>query len=141
MSDKKTLYVAGLDESVTKQLLLAAFIPFGDIVDVKLPLDYKTQKNRGFGFVEFEDPQDARAAVENMDNSELCGKVLSVSIANPTAMQNIESDRTLLSSSEVEELAKQTMKAVGFVDPIAVGTLNKPVEEDSEPAQKKQKTE
>jgi peptidyl-prolyl isomerase E (cyclophilin E) len=139
MSDRKILYVAGLDESVTKQLLFSAFIPFGDIVDVKLPLDYKTQKNRGFGFVEYEDPQDARAAVENMDNSELCGKVLSVSIANPTAMQNLESERTLLSSNEVEELAK-TIKTIGstFVDPISE-SLKK--QEDGEPEQKKQKTE
>lgn len=139
MSDKKTLYVAGLDESVTKQLLLAAFIPFGDIVDVKLPLDYKTQKNRGFGFIEYEDPEDARAALENMDNSELCGKVLSVSIANPTSMQHLESEKTMLTSGEVEELAKTVSATIGFVDPISQKL--KQQQEDSEPETKKQKTE
>lgn len=43
----------GLDEAVTEAVLHAAFLPFGDIKDVSLPLDHGTQKNRGFGFVTF----------------------------------------------------------------------------------------
>ena len=44
----------------------AAFIPFGDLVDVQIPLDYETEKHRGFAFVEFELQEDAQAAIENM---------------------------------------------------------------------------
>lgn len=29
----------------------ASFIPFGDIVDINLPIDYETEKHRGFAFV------------------------------------------------------------------------------------------
>ena len=29
------------------QVLHAAFIPFGDILDVQIPLDYETEKHRG----------------------------------------------------------------------------------------------
>lgn len=43
----------GLDEQVTDQILTAAFIPFGDLKDVNIPLDQTTQKNKGFGFVTF----------------------------------------------------------------------------------------
>jgi len=42
-----------LDEAVTEAVLHAAFLPFGEIKDVSLPLDHGTQKNRGFGFVTF----------------------------------------------------------------------------------------
>lgn len=52
---KTTLYVGGLEESVTEAELHTAFIPFGDIKDVSIPLDNTTGKHRGFGFVEFEE--------------------------------------------------------------------------------------
>jgi len=41
----------GLAEEVTEKHIHSAFIPFGDIVDVNLPLDYETEKHRGFAFV------------------------------------------------------------------------------------------
>ncbi len=37
-------------------MLHAAFLPFGEIKDVSLPVDHGTQKNRGFGFVTFQEP-------------------------------------------------------------------------------------
>ena len=76
MSHKKILYVGGLDEKVDQAILHAAFIPFGDIKEVQIPLDHATQKNRGFGFVDFEEREDAAAALDNMNNSELYGRVL-----------------------------------------------------------------
>ena len=51
---KTTLYVGGLEENVNEAILHSAFIPFGDIKDVNIPLDHATGKHRGFGFVEFE---------------------------------------------------------------------------------------
>ena len=40
---------------------------------------------KGFGFVEFELVEDARAALENMDDAELCGQVIHVKIAKAKA--------------------------------------------------------
>lgn len=51
---------------MTEEVLRSAFIPFGDIVDVQIPLDYETEKHRGFAFIEFELPEDAVAAIDNM---------------------------------------------------------------------------
>jgi len=42
-----------------------------------------TEKHRGFGFVTFEQREDAKAAIENMNNSELYGRVLRVNVAKP----------------------------------------------------------
>ena len=78
---KTTLYVGGLDDSVTAATLHAAFIPFGDVKDVPLPLDPGTGSHRGFAFVEYENPADAAAAVENMNDAELLGRVLRVNLA------------------------------------------------------------
>merc|ERR1712086_344399 len=81
--DKRTLYVGGLEENVDEAIVHSAFIPFGDIVDVNIPIEQTTQKHRGFGFVTFEEREDAKAAIENMNNSELYGRVLRVNVAKP----------------------------------------------------------
>uniref|UniRef100_A0AAY4C0I9 Peptidyl-prolyl cis-trans isomerase n=1 Tax=Denticeps clupeoides TaxID=299321 RepID=A0AAY4C0I9_9TELE len=39
---KRVLYVGGLAEEVDEKVLHAAFIPFGDIIDIQIPLDYET---------------------------------------------------------------------------------------------------
>lgn len=63
---------------------MAIFIYFtGDIKDVSIPLDNTTGKHRGFGFVEFESRDDASAAVDNMHNGELYGRIMRVNYAQP----------------------------------------------------------
>ncbi|NWX28956.1 PPIE isomerase, partial [Notiomystis cincta] len=69
----------GLAEEVDEKVLHAAFIPFGDITDIQIPLDYETEKHRGFAFVEFE-----LAEVRNQQNeSELFGRTIRVNLAKP----------------------------------------------------------
>lgn len=64
-------------------MLHAAFIPFGDITDIQIPLDYETEKHRGFAFIEFELAEDSAAAIDNMNESELFGRTIRVNIAKP----------------------------------------------------------
>jgi RNA recognition motif-containing protein len=88
---KATVYVGGLDHAVNEKILADAFLPFGEIVDVSLPkpdLSSSTDPHRGFGYVEFEVPGDAKEAIENMDQSELFGRVIKVSAAKPQKESN-----------------------------------------------------
>ena len=39
------LTVGGLAEEVNEKIINAAFIPFGDIIDIQIPLDYETGKS------------------------------------------------------------------------------------------------
>ncbi|KAK9915374.1 hypothetical protein WJX75_008158 [Coccomyxa subellipsoidea] len=80
---KTTLYVGGLEENVNEAILHSAFIPFGDIKDVNIPLDNTTGKHRGFGFVEYENAEDSADAIDNMHNAELYGRVLRCNYAQP----------------------------------------------------------
>ncbi|XP_044737154.1 peptidyl-prolyl cis-trans isomerase E isoform X3 [Chrysoperla carnea] len=82
-NNKRTIYVGGLAEEVDEKILNATFIPFGDIVDVQIPLDYESEKHRGFAFIEFENAEDAAAAIDNMNDSELFGRTIRVNIAKP----------------------------------------------------------
>ena len=60
------MILGGLAEEVDEKILNAAFIPFGEIVDVQIPLDYESEKHRGFAFIEFESAEDAAASIDNM---------------------------------------------------------------------------
>ncbi len=60
---KTTLYVGGLEENVNEAILHSAFIPFGDIKDVNIPMDNTSGKHRGFGFVEYENAEVSAAVV------------------------------------------------------------------------------
>jgi RNA recognition motif-containing protein len=83
---KSTLFVGGLDNNVTAGILHAAFVPFGEIVDISLPKPEQpssTDPHRGFGYIEFELAEDAREALDNMDQSELFGRIIKVATAKP----------------------------------------------------------
>ena len=87
VNDKRTLYVGGLEESEAEATVRAAFIPFGEITEVNLPLDNSSTKHKGFAFVQYEDKDDAAHAIDNMNNAELNGRVLRVNLAKPDAVK------------------------------------------------------
>jgi len=82
-ASKKIIYVGGLADEVDQKVLNAAFIPFGDIIEVNLPIDYETEKHRGFAFIEFELAEDASAAIDNMNEGEMFGRQLRCNLAKP----------------------------------------------------------
>lgn len=80
------MYVGGLAPVATSTHVYDAFIPFGEIVDVQVPKNDKpdaADPHRGFAYVEFEDPDDAKEAIDNMDQAEFFGRILKVSASKP----------------------------------------------------------
>jgi cold-inducible RNA-binding protein len=61
--------------------LRTLFVEFGPVKTVRVCLDRTTGTPRGFGFVEMERPEDAAAAIENLDERELHGRRLSIRYA------------------------------------------------------------
>lgn len=91
LASKRVVYVGSLSESITSKVLRAAFIPFGNIRSVDIPMDYAQGTKRGFAFVEFDDADDAEEAVFNMDGSELMGKTIRVSLAQANQANKLSS--------------------------------------------------
>ncbi|KAF9883573.1 hypothetical protein FE257_003172 [Aspergillus nanangensis] len=88
---KSTIYVGGLDQAVTMHTLAEAFVPFGEVVDITLPnpdVPNSKEIHRGFGYVEFDLPGDAKEAIDNMDGSELYGRTIKVAAAKPQKDSN-----------------------------------------------------
>lgn len=63
-----------------------AFMPFGEIAQILMPMENGSMKHRGFAFVEYELIEDAEHALFNMNNAELYGRVLKLSYAKPQAL-------------------------------------------------------
>jgi RNA recognition motif-containing protein len=77
------LFVGNLDYTVTSDDIKQAFAPFGTIVDAVVIMDKMTGRSRGFGFVEFSKPEEAKAAVEKLNGSDLKGRKINVNEAKP----------------------------------------------------------
>jgi len=60
------LFVAGLPYDLYDDELVEIFEKFGPLVSAKVTLDRETGKSRGFGFVEMQNEQDARDAIEHL---------------------------------------------------------------------------
>lgn len=70
-NEKNTIYVGGLADEVTEKLLNDIFIVFGEISEIQLPIDYESQKHRGFAFICYESQEDAGHAVDNLNDAEI----------------------------------------------------------------------
>lgn len=75
------LFVAGLDYNTGEKTLIEAFEKYGTIVSAIIIKDRESGKSRGFGFVEFDNPQSSRLAIDNMDQEHLDGRKITVDIA------------------------------------------------------------
>lgn len=64
------LYMKNLDSDITEDFLMEKFSEFGKIVSLVISKD-DNGASRGFGFVNFENPDDARKAMETMNGLQL----------------------------------------------------------------------
>lgn len=83
MDQNNKLFVGNLDFSVTSEELRQAFEQFGTIVDAVVLTDKFSGRSRGFGFVTYETNEMAEAAKNAMNEFELKGRKIAVSIARP----------------------------------------------------------
>ena len=79
----KKLYVGGVSYSTTEDGLSAAFSKAGQVASVAIIMDKMTGRSKGFGFVEMETEEGAKAAIEMWNGQELDGRKLTVNEARP----------------------------------------------------------
>jgi len=80
-----TLYVGNISYSMKEEELKKAFGQFGEVVSVKIIIDKRTGKSKGYGFVEMDSDASADEALKNMNGKELAGRNVKVNKANSQA--------------------------------------------------------
>lgn len=113
---KKTLYIGGLADNIDMNILRSVFAPFGDIIDISLPIDYSTQKHKGFAFVEYQLPEDAADAIDNMDHGEILGKTIRVNIAKPMKFKESSSRPIWADDEYLRKVEEDKVAANGQTD-------------------------
>ncbi|CAO1419748.1 unnamed protein product [Diamesa hyperborea] len=72
------LFIGGLPYDLSEGDLICVFSQYGEIVNVNLIRDKKTGKQKGFGFLCYEDQRSTNLAVDNLNGIKLLGKTVRV---------------------------------------------------------------
>lgn len=76
------IFVAGLPYDLDDDELMEIFEKFGVVRSAKVAMDKETGKSRGFGFVDMQNDDEARDAIENLNDISLGKKPLVVKQAD-----------------------------------------------------------
>lgn len=71
------IFVGNLSFRTTESELRDAFSQYGNVSKVSIVMDRETGRSRGFGFVEMDDSNEARAAIEGLNQSSLGDRTIS----------------------------------------------------------------
>ncbi|VEL41111.1 unnamed protein product [Protopolystoma xenopodis] len=72
------VYVGSIAYDIREEMLKQSFMPFGPIRTISMSWDPATQKHKGFAFVEYEYPESAMLAIEQMNGASFGGRQLKV---------------------------------------------------------------
>ena len=79
----KKLYVGGLPYAVTEDQLRELFSAHGTVESSTVITDRMTGRSKGFGFVEMSSQEEAQTAMDNLNNTQLEGRSITVNEAKP----------------------------------------------------------
>ena len=77
------LFVGSLAYAVTDDQLNELFSQAGKVVSAKVIIDRDSGRSKGFGFVEMESEEEAKAAIDQLNGKELEGREIAVNEARP----------------------------------------------------------
>lgn len=78
------IFVGSIPFKLTEAGLKEIFEKYGEVSAVKIIIDKATRQNKGFGFVTMPDEAKAKAAIKALNNSELDGRKIVVSVSEKT---------------------------------------------------------
>jgi RNA recognition motif-containing protein len=82
------MYVSNLSFHTTDDNLKELFEKFGTVSSAKVISDRESGRSRGFGFVEMAVDAEAKKAIQELNNKEIEGRAISVSVAKEKKADN-----------------------------------------------------
>ncbi|KAF9483754.1 polyadenylate binding protein [Pholiota conissans] len=98
------LYVKNIDPELTQEEFEKLFVQFGSVTSALISVD-EEGKSKGFGFVNFENHEEAQKAVDTLHDTEVNGRKLFVSRAQKKAEREEELRRSY-EQAKMEKLSK-----------------------------------
>lgn len=77
------IYVGNLSFKATEEDVEQAFAAYGAVKSVNIITDRETGRSRGFAFVEMEDDNDGKEAIEGVNLKDIAGRSVTVNEARP----------------------------------------------------------
>ncbi len=77
------IFVAKLSYQTGEDTLKSAFEKFGEVSSAKIIFDKYEGRSKGFGFVEMADDEEAKQAIDALNNSEIDGRTVVVKQSEP----------------------------------------------------------
>ena len=74
------IFIAGLNYNMSEAELGELFAEYGEVVSVKIIMDRETGRSKGYGFVEMADDEAGDKAIAALNEVDMDGKTLSVSV-------------------------------------------------------------
>lgn len=87
-NDEEKIFVGGLHQTTTTEVLTAYFSSYGNIIDAVVMMDKVTNKTRGFGFVVFDNMASVEAVINDYTKHFINGKWVDVKRATPQGSQD-----------------------------------------------------
>lgn len=82
------MYVSNLSFHAVDEDLKKLFEQYGSVSSAKIITDRETGRSRGFGFVEMESDAEANEAMKGLNNKDIQGRAMSVTVAREKTPRN-----------------------------------------------------
>ncbi|MGR8949726.1 MAG: RNA recognition motif domain-containing protein [Gammaproteobacteria bacterium] len=77
------IYCGNLSYDMTDEDLKSAFEDHGTVSSAKIIMDRESGRSKGFGFVEMDDNEEAKAAIQELNGAMINGRNIRVNEAKP----------------------------------------------------------
>merc|ERR1719482_203255 len=119
------IFVKNLEETVTEEEVRTAFTAFGEITSLALMMSDEDQsKSKGFAFINYGEPDHAKAATEEMNGKEIKGKTIFVGRAQK------KSERTAELKEKFDKIKQERINKYQGVN-LYVKNLDENLEDDA----------
>ena len=77
------IFIAGLSYNISDSDLTELFAEYGEVTSARVISDRETGRSKGYGFVEMADEEAGNKAIAALNEAEIDGRKLAVSVARP----------------------------------------------------------